>query len=56
MDTDVVMVQIEMSHSGRMMFTGAQNGSLRAVKFPLTEGGDYTEHIAHSSAITKVIM
>jgi len=53
-DTDVVMVQIEMSHSGRMMFTGAQNGSLRAVKFPLTEGGDYTEHIAHSSAITKM--
>ena len=51
---DVVLTQVVLSHSGRMLFAGTSSGSVRAIKFPLTEIGDSLEQQAHSSSVTRV--
>jgi len=43
-----------MSHSGRMLFTSTATGAIRAVKYPLTEAGEWQDYQAHASSITKV--
>lgn len=53
-DTGVEMMEIAMSHSGRMLFCGSITGALRSIKFPLSEAGDYNEHFGHSMQITKM--
>ncbi|KAH6579119.1 hypothetical protein BASA60_003378 [Batrachochytrium salamandrivorans] len=54
-ESDCILTQVALSHSGRMMFTGTNNGLLRAMKFPLgSESKDFQEHHGHSSAITKI--
>lgn len=49
-----VLTQVAMSHSGRMLFCGTNTGSVRSIKFPLSESGEYTEHQAHACQITKM--
>ena len=50
----ITLTQVAMSHSGRMLFCGTVTGALRSIKFPLTDAGEYTEHQAHASQISKV--
>jgi len=51
---DTVLTQVAISRSGRMLFAGTSTGSIRAMKFPLTVPGEWTEHQCHSSSITKM--
>ena len=52
--SDMVLTQVSMSRSGRMLFVGTNTGTVRAMKFPLTVPGEWQEHQAHGGAITKV--
>ncbi|KAL5255192.1 hypothetical protein ACHWQZ_G014581 [Mnemiopsis leidyi] len=51
---DTVLTQVAISRSGRMLFVGTAQGSIRAMKFPLTVPGEWTEHQCHASSITKM--
>eukprot|EP00731_Ephydatia_muelleri_P018745 Em0011g785a len=51
---DVVLTQVVLSHTGKMLFVGSSSGTVRAMKFPLTDGGEYQEHTAHSLAVTRM--
>ena len=51
---DVVLTQVAVSRSGRMLFAGTNAGTIRAFKFPLTVPGEWQEHMAHFGSITKV--
>ena len=51
---DVVLTQVVLSHSGRMLFAGTSSGTVRAIKFPLTDPGEWQDHQAHSTAVTRV--
>jgi WD40 repeat protein len=57
-ESDVVLTQIALSQSGKMMFLGSTSGKIRSMRFPLgatSQGeGDYQEHQGHSSTITKL--
>ncbi|KAI8852315.1 WD40-repeat-containing domain protein [Chytridium lagenaria] len=49
LESDTVLTQVALSHSGRMMFVGTANGTIRSMKFPLgNEPGEYQEHTGHS--------
>lgn len=48
------LTQVVISHSGKMLFCGTDSGTLRSIKFPLTEAGEFVEHQAHANQITKV--
>jgi len=50
----MVLTQVAMSHSGRMLFCGTMSGAVRSIKFPLTDASEWLEHQAHSGQITKV--
>ncbi|KAJ3074808.1 Cilia- and flagella-associated protein 57 [Podochytrium sp. JEL0797] len=55
LESDSVLIQVALSHSGRMMFVGTAKGTIRSMKYPLSnEAGEYQEHQCHSSAITKL--
>ncbi|KAI8607724.1 WD40-repeat-containing domain protein [Chytriomyces sp. MP71] len=55
LESDHVLTQVALSHSGRMMFVGTATGTIRSMKFPLSnEGGEFQEHQCHSGAITKL--
>lgn len=52
---DVVLTQVLLSHSGKMMFAGTANGSIMAMKFPFgADAGVHMEHMAHSGQITRL--
>ncbi|XP_022105499.1 cilia- and flagella-associated protein 57-like [Acanthaster planci] len=51
---DITLTQVSMSHSGRMLFAGTNNGTLRSLKFPLTVPGEWQEHMGHASGVTKM--
>ena len=51
---DVVFTQVVFSYSGKMLIAGTSNGTIRAVKYPLTDPGEWQEHLAHSSSVTRV--
>ncbi|KAJ3329215.1 Cilia- and flagella-associated protein 57, partial [Blyttiomyces sp. JEL0837] len=54
METSVVLTQLAISRSGRMMFAGSSTGQIRALKYPFSaEVDDFQEHQAHSASITK---
>ncbi|KAJ3227958.1 Cilia- and flagella-associated protein 57 [Clydaea vesicula] len=56
-DGGIVATQICLSHSGKMLFVGTANGSIRSIKFPFTSDPDsFQEHFAHSGAITNLRM
>ena len=46
--------QVVISHGGRMLFTGNNQGMLRCIKFPLTVPGEWQEYNAHASSISRV--
>ncbi|TPX74759.1 hypothetical protein CcCBS67573_g03970 [Chytriomyces confervae] len=55
LESDCVLNQVVLSHSGRMMFVGTATGTIRSMKFPLNnETGEFQEHHCHSGAITKL--
>ncbi|KAJ3330947.1 Cilia- and flagella-associated protein 57 [Blyttiomyces sp. JEL0837] len=55
LESDSVLTQVVLSHSGRMMFVGTANGTIRSMKFPLgNEPGEYQEHQGHSGPVTKL--
>ena len=54
MDNGTILTQVVVSHSGRMMFVGTSTGSIRSIKFPLSENNEFQEHEAHASAVTKL--
>lgn len=51
---EVVLTQVVLSHSGRMLFVGTTSGSVQAVKFPISEPGEWHEYQAHSAPVTRV--
>lgn len=51
---ETTLSQVVMSHSGRMLFAGTGNGTLRSMKFPLTVPGEWQEHMGHGGGITKM--
>ena len=51
---DTTLTSVAMSHSGRMLFSGTNSGTLRSFKFPLTQPGEWTEYQGHSAAIIKM--
>ncbi|XP_028390638.1 cilia- and flagella-associated protein 57-like [Dendronephthya gigantea] len=54
--SEMVLTQVSMSRSGRMLFVGTSTGTVRVMKFPLTVPGEWQEHQAHTGAITKMRM
>ena len=52
--TGDVLTEVVLSGSGRMLFAGSSSGSVRSLKFPLNEAGEFTEHQTHSAPITRV--
>jgi len=52
--SDSTLTQVVLSRSGRMLFAGTNEGSIRSFKFPLTSPGEWQDYQAHSSAITKM--
>lgn len=54
LDAGCVLTQIILSNSGKMMFVGCSNGSIRAIRFPFSDQNDFQEHTAHSKAVTKM--
>lgn len=51
---DVVLTQVVLSHSGRMLFVGTSTGTVRAMRFPLTDPGEWNEFQAHAAPVTRV--
>ncbi|KAJ3354153.1 Cilia- and flagella-associated protein 57 [Entophlyctis luteolus] len=55
LESNQVLIQVALSHSGRMMFVGTASGTIRSMKFPLSNDLDeYQEHLCHSGAVTKL--
>ncbi|KAI8825817.1 WD40-repeat-containing domain protein [Fimicolochytrium jonesii] len=53
-ESDVVLTQVILSQSGRMMFVGTANGTIRSIKYPLGNDNEFQEHQAHSAPVTKL--
>ena len=53
-EDDVVPVSIALSRSGRMLFVGTSKGTIRSYKFPLTNPGEFQEHVAHSLTVSRM--
>ncbi|XP_038649881.1 cilia- and flagella-associated protein 57 [Scyliorhinus canicula] len=53
---DVAYTCVVMSHSGRMLFIGTANGSVRCMKIPLPVKPEWNEHQAHAGPITKMVI
>jgi cilia- and flagella-associated protein 57 len=52
---EIVLTQVLLSHSGKMMFVGTSTGSIMAMKFPFgTDAGVHTEHQAHAGQVTRL--
>jgi WD40 repeat protein len=49
-----LLTQVVLSHSGRMLFTGADNGTVQSWKFPLSH--EFQEYQCHSRAVTRMCM
>ena len=50
----MVLTQVVLSHSGRMLFVGTSSGAVRSVKFPLSDTGEWQEHQAHAASVSRV--
>ncbi|XP_076326508.1 cilia- and flagella-associated protein 57-like [Tachypleus tridentatus] len=51
---NVVLTTVALSHSGRMLFGGTNNGLLRAFYFPLTVPADWQDYTAHRHQIIRM--
>jgi WD40 repeat protein/ElaB/YqjD/DUF883 family membrane-anchored ribosome-binding protein len=55
LESDCVLTQVLVSHSGKMLFVGTENGTIRSMKYPFAEdAGVFQEHQAHSSAVSRL--
>ena len=50
----MTLTSVAMSHSGRMLFCGTANGTLRSFKYPLTVPGEWNELQGHAHSICKM--
>ena len=50
----MILTQVVLSHSGRMLFVGTSSGAVRSVKFPLSDTGEWQEHQAHATSVARV--
>ncbi|XP_063795375.1 cilia- and flagella-associated protein 57 [Pseudophryne corroboree] len=53
---DVTYTAVAISHSGRMVFTGTSNGTVRSMKYPLPLNREYNEYQAHAGAVTRLMV
>lgn len=53
-EANILMTQVALSNSGRMLFVGTHSGTIRALRYPFAEQHDFQEHQAHSGAVTKL--
>lgn len=51
---DATLSAVALSHSGRMLFAGTADGTLRSLKFPLTVPGEWQELQGHGKQILKM--
>lgn len=51
---DVTFTTVALSHSGRMLFCGTSAGTLRSLKFPLTNPGEWQEYQGHCKQIGRL--
>ncbi|EDV23339.1 uncharacterized protein TRIADDRAFT_27651 [Trichoplax adhaerens] len=51
---DAVFTQVAISHSGKMLFAGTNNGTVRSIKYPLTATGEWQEYQAHALGVAKL--
>ena len=49
-----MLTQVVLSHSNRMLFAGTSSGTVRVIKYPLTDPGEWQEHQAHSNSVARV--
>jgi cilia- and flagella-associated protein 57 len=55
LESDCILTQTILSHSGKMLFVGTEYGSIRSMKFPFgDDAGVFQEHQAHDSAVTRM--
>jgi WD40 repeat protein len=51
---EVVLTQVALSHSGRMLVAGTAQGAVRAYKFPLSEPGEWTALASHVGPVSRI--
>ncbi|KAM3668616.1 cilia- and flagella-associated protein 57 [Ammospiza maritima maritima] len=51
---DVVYTTVAVSRSGCLVFVGTSLGTIRAMKYPLTQKKNFSEYQAHAGAVTKM--
>lgn len=52
---DVTFTSVALSNSGRMLFCGTSAGTLRSIKFPLTNPGEWQEYQGHCKPIGMTV-
>eukprot|EP00912_Choanoflagellata_sp_UC4_P001630 UC4_evm3s1043 len=52
----VVLKQVALSRSGRMLFTASESGAMRAMVFPIKRDSEWIEHEAHMGVISRTII
>ena len=50
----ILLSQVAMSHSGKMLFCGTVLGTVRSFKFPFSDVAEWNELQGHAMQITKV--
>uniref|UniRef100_A0A8C5QD76 Cilia and flagella associated protein 57 n=1 Tax=Leptobrachium leishanense TaxID=445787 RepID=A0A8C5QD76_9ANUR len=53
---DVTYTAVAISHSGRMLFTGASTGTIRSMKYPLSLQREYNEYQGHAGPVTRLVV
>ncbi|XP_060925292.1 cilia- and flagella-associated protein 57 [Limanda limanda] len=53
---EVAHTAVAVSHSGRVVFTGAASGTIRAIKYPLPIQKDWIMYQAHCGPVTKMVI
>ncbi|XP_053325091.1 cilia- and flagella-associated protein 57 [Spea bombifrons] len=54
---DVTYTAVAISHSGRMLFTGTSNGSIRSMKYPLPLASkEFNEYQGHAGPVTRLVV
>ncbi|KAI9149781.1 hypothetical protein H9P43_009960 [Blastocladiella emersonii ATCC 22665] len=54
--SNIVLTQVVLSHSGRMLFAATTSGSIRSIKFPfaVADTGEFQEHHGHAGPVTRL--
>ncbi|XP_063283718.1 cilia- and flagella-associated protein 57-like [Pelobates fuscus] len=51
---DVTYTAVAISHSGQMLFTGTTTGTIRSMKYPVTQCKEYNEYQGHAGPVTRL--